>query len=146
MKKAILWMFVVIAGLIMLESLIVPGDFKRDRQAELERSIEEMTAKPTAEPEPPKPSPEPAWPDLELLEFEGQKTQSGGEITGSIRNNTGKKYSYVQAVFVLLDNDGNQVGSATANINGLEPGRTWKFKALALTEFDRFKLDAITGF
>ena len=41
-------------------------------------------------------------------------------ITGSIKNNTDKQYSYVQVTFNLYDADGAQIGTALANINNLE--------------------------
>ena len=51
-------------------------------------------------------------------------------IEGTIKNNTDKKYSYVQVTFNLYDESGAQIGTAIDNINNLEPNGTWKFKAL----------------
>jgi hypothetical protein len=61
--------------------------------------------------------------------------QAGGEsftsyVAGSVRNNTDHTYSYVQITIGLYDSADNQVGSTIDNVNGLEPGKIWKFKAL----------------
>lgn len=68
-------------------------------------------------------------------------------ITGEIKNNTNKKYSYVGVTFILYDEDGAQIGTAVDNIFDLEPNGTWKFKATTL-EYDKvssFKLSNITS-
>ena len=40
-----------------------------------------------------------------------------------------------------------QVGSAIGNINGLEPGGTWKFKATSLgVGFVKYKFSELSGF
>ena len=71
----------------------------------------------------------------------------GHYIIGSIKNNTSYKYSYAQVTFILLDKDNNQVGTAMDNINDLEPGATWKFKALIFddSEVKYYKLGDISG-
>ena len=66
-------------------------------------------------------------------------------ISGVVKNNTSKKYSYVQITFALFDKDGNKVGTALANVNSLDAGETWKFEAIALKDFSTYKLDEITG-
>ena len=70
-------------------------------------------------------------------------------ITGSIKNNTDKQYSYVQVTFNLYDADGAQIGSALANINNLEPNGLWKFKAIGSLGDGKsvasYKLMEITG-
>lgn len=70
-------------------------------------------------------------------------------IKGIIKNNSGKDCTYVQVTFNLYDAEGNQVGTALANINNLEKDGTWKFKALG-TDVDKqvesFKLAEITGY
>jgi hypothetical protein len=98
-------------------------------------------------PEPPKPAPKPEQkPDLELLEFSGETNAYGGKIVGKVRNNSGKRYDYAQVVFTLMNDAGEQTGSAMANVNGLEPGRVWAFEAVAFGQFTQMKLDKITGF
>ena len=90
-------------------------------------------------------------PDLELVGgIEGVHDEIidySHYIIGSIRNNTSRKYNYVQVTFILLDKDKNQVGTAMDNINDLEPGATWKFKALIYddSEVKYYKLGDITG-
>ena len=66
-------------------------------------------------------------------------------ISGIVKNNTSKKYSYVQITFALFDKAGNKVGTAMANENNIGAGETWKFEALALKDFSTYKLDEITG-
>ncbi len=70
-------------------------------------------------------------------------------IEGSIKNNTDKKYSYVQVTFNLYDADGAQIGSALANINNLEAEGLWKFKAIGSLGNGKsvasYKLMEITG-
>lgn len=89
--------------------------------------------------------------DLELVGgIKGTTTRSDGYgfssyISGVIKNNTDKKYSYVQITFALFDKDGNKVGTALANVNSLDAGETWKFEAIALKDFSTYKLDEITG-
>lgn len=91
---------------------------------------------------------EPARPDLELLSKAGETGDFGMmTITGKIRNNTGKRYSYAQATFSIYNKAGEQVGSALANVNNLEPGGTWAFRAVGSAPGgERFKLAGITGF
>lgn len=68
-------------------------------------------------------------------------------IEGEIKNNTNKQYSYVQVSFNLYDSKGNQLGTALANINNLDPNATWKYKAIGLTteKVTSYKLVEITG-
>jgi hypothetical protein len=81
--------------------------------------------------------------DLELIE----DSTEDHFIVGRIRNNAAKRYNYAQVTFGVYNAHGEQVGSAVANINGLEPGGTWKFRAPILQgEATRYKLDKITGF
>lgn len=96
----------------------------------------------------PSPAPAAARPDLELLESKGAKGDYDMlTITGKIRNNTGKQYNYAQATFTVYNKAGEQVGSALANVNNLEPGGTWAFRAVGSAPGgDTFKLAGITGF
>lgn len=67
-------------------------------------------------------------------------------VTGTIKNNTNRKYSYAQVTFNLYDSDGAQIGTALANINNLEENGIWKFKAIGGTEkAASYKLAEITG-
>jgi hypothetical protein len=77
----------------------------------------------------------------------GTRGNFGGEITGTIVNRRGRKLSYAEITFNLYDRSGAQVGTAIANINGLEPGGSWNFKASSLgTNFETFKFSELSGF
>jgi hypothetical protein len=78
----------------------------------------------------------PQEPKKEPLEIESAEWVPGefgtSYISGIVRNNSDHRYSYVQINVPLYDAEGNQVGSALDNINDLNPGGTWKFKAIVL--------------
>lgn len=85
------------------------------------------------------------------LEIVGEVTDKGNQysryICGTVRNNSNKKYSYVQITFAMYDEKGNKVGSALANVNNLDSGETWSFEALSTyTGAGSYKLDELTGF
>jgi hypothetical protein len=68
-------------------------------------------------------------------------------ITGRVRNNTTKTYSYTQITFNLYNASGEQVGTALANVNGVEPGAVWRFSAIGFApEAQRYKLHELSGF
>ena len=73
-------------------------------------------------------------PDLVLLEYKWQQDGGLRYIVGSVRNQSAKRYRYVQVQFTLYDKDGAQVGSALANVNNLEANGLWKFKAIVLED------------
>ncbi len=78
---------------------------------------------------------------------DGKVGEFGGEITGMVVNRRSRKLSYAQITFNLYDESGSQVGSAIGNINGLEPGGTWKFKATSLgVKFVKYKFSELSGF
>lgn len=88
--------------------------------------------------------------DLELVGgIDGTTTRYDGYfatyISGVVRNNTDKKYSYLQITFDLFDKDDNKVGTALANVNNIGPGEKWKFEAMALEDFSSYRLDEIIG-
>jgi hypothetical protein len=66
---------------------------------------------------------------LEMVRNRGEVDEFGTTVTGTVRNNCGKDFSYVQVTFKLFDRSGNVVGTALANQNDLKAGETWKFKA-----------------
>lgn len=86
--------------------------------------------------------------DLQLVESHVENGDYGTKyIVGSVKNNGGKTYKYVQVTINLYDNSGAQVGSTLANVNNLEPGGTWKFKAMWLEkDATNYKVKEITGF
>lgn len=84
--------------------------------------------------------------DLELLSYDSISDNYIRYAVGEIKNNTDKTYSYVQVEINLYSGD-SLVGSTLDNVNNLEPGDTWKFKAPILEEdCDSFKIVDITGF
>lgn len=100
----------------------------------------------TSQPSQAKQAPE-KRPDLELLEVSSTSDAFTRYAVGKIRNNTNRTYSYVQVEINLYDKNGNQVGSTLANVNNLEPGAVWSFKApIFEEEAVRFKVADITGF
>ena len=86
--------------------------------------------------------------DLQLIESHVETGDYGSKyIVGSVKNNAGKTYGYVQVTINLYDNSGNQVGSTMSNVNNLEPGGTWKFKAYWLEkDATNYKIKEISGF
>lgn len=86
-------------------------------------------------------------PDLELLEAKAISDGYATYIVGKVRNNTSRKYSYVQVEINLYDGDGNLLGSTVDNVNNLEPGAVWRFKApVFYDQAKKFKIMNITGF
>lgn len=76
------------------------------------------------------------------------KTENDGYwtyITGTVKNNTNKEYTYVQIEVNLYDESGNLINSTLDNINNLEANGTWKFKAMATDEFATYKIKEVTG-
>ena len=86
---------------------------------------------------------------LELVDSKGYDDgYSSYYVEGTIKNNSSEKYSYAQVTFTLYDESGAQIGTAMDNINDLEPGGTWKFKAICLAPSGNvasYKLSEITG-
>ncbi|WP_027309321.1 FxLYD domain-containing protein [Caloramator sp. ALD01] len=86
-------------------------------------------------------------PDLEVLNHTFKQDGFNGYITGQIKNNTDKTFSYVQVEINLYDKNGQQVGSTIDNINNLEPGKTWNFKAIILEDnVHSYKIVNVSGF
>lgn len=61
----------------------------------------------------------------EYNEYLGYSTK----ITGTAKNITNKNLSYAQIEFSIYDENGNNLGTALANINNLAKGDTWQFEA-----------------
>lgn len=84
-------------------------------------------------------------PDLEILDYDSTTDGMLRYVTGHIKNNTNKTYSYVQVEINLYSGE-NLVGSTLDNVNNLAPGDTWEFKALITDDnADRFKIIDVTG-
>ena len=85
-------------------------------------------------------------PDLEVLNTSTESDGMFSYITGEIRNNSNKTYSYAQ-VTINLYNGETQIGSTLDNINNLEPGTVWKFRALVTDQScTAYKIVEVTGF
>lgn len=64
------------------------------------------------------------------------------KIIGTVTNNSGERASYVQVDYSLYDETGAKIGSAMANISGLEAGERWNFEAMSLeSNVASYKLD-----
>ena len=50
-------------------------------------------------------------------------------ITGIAKNVTNRDFSYASIEFSVYDSEGNNMGTAFANINNLAAGDTWRFEA-----------------
>ena len=86
-------------------------------------------------------------PNLELLSDECTVNDYSTHVVGKVKNNTSKQYTYVQIQYALYDKSENQIGTALANVNGLESGGTWKFDAIGIpTETYQYKLINLTGY
>ena len=72
------------------------------------------------------------------------------ELYGTLKNNSNNSYSYVSIEFSIYDADGNNLGTAMANVNNIGPGETWRFEAVLLshpsTKPARYKLADITAY
>lgn len=85
---------------------------------------------------------------LELLGHDSEGGQYGNwYVVGRVKNNTSQTYDYVQVSVNLYDSNGNQVGSTLDNVNGLEPGNVWRFRALVSNDrARRYKISDVTGY
>ncbi len=70
------------------------------------------------------------------------------EITGIAKNVTKRDFSYASIEFSIYDINGNNLGTALANINNLAAGDTWNFEAnlfsFSNTKPSTYKLVEIT--
>ena len=84
---------------------------------------------------------------LDVKSLQTERDLFGITITGVVYNRNKRKLSYAQITFNIYDGSGAQVGSALANINGLEPDGTWKFSAIGVAEnASKIKFDDMSGF
>ena len=71
------------------------------------------------------------------------------ELSGILKNKSNYSYSYVSIEFSVYDADGNNLGTALANVNNIGPGETWRFTATLLnypsTKPTSYKLSNITA-
>ena len=85
-------------------------------------------------------------PDLEMIEDSVSNGELAPYIVGTVKNNTDKKFLYVQIEFVLYDVNGVEIGNALDDTSDLGPNGTWNFEAEALGGFSTYKIKNITGF
>lgn len=84
--------------------------------------------------------------DLELISYENLSEGMLRYVTGQVKNNTDKNYSYVQ-VEIKMYKDDTVIGSTLDNMNNLGPGETWQFKALITDDAcNKYKIVGVTGF
>ena len=79
----------------------------------------------------------------------GQKGlgRAGESIVGTVRNDSGNSYGYVQVEFNLYDKSGHGLGSTLAKTSRLGPGGTWDFAApVRKKQAYRYKVDDVTGY
>jgi len=155
------WFYVVIFTWLLIFSPILtnPQDFiegfeegyNAGRYGETynpPKALPTQTIKPVSTPKPTaKPT---AKPKFEITsDITVEKDAYWYYLEGIVKNNTNDDYSYVQITFILYDAEGNTIGSAVGNINGLKSGSTWKFKAIGLIddpdEVARYELSEIIG-
>lgn len=60
-------------------------------------------------------------------------------IAGTFTNNTDEEMEYVSIEYILLDKNGDQLGTAIAATNNLKAGGTWKFEAVGFEDSDKVK-------
>ena len=87
-----------------------------------------------------------AKPSLELLNSKCIVDGFSTHITGIVKNNTDKIYSYVLIEFNLYDKSGNHIGTALANTSNLDAKWKWKFEAIGFyTDTEKYKLSTLSG-
>lgn len=85
---------------------------------------------------------------IKVLEDGWCRSEYGSRyVCGVVYNGTGKTYSYAHIEINLYDSTGAQIGSTLDNINNLEPGGKWKFKAYVTEdEATSYKIKDLTYF
>src|SRR5262245_15514612 len=74
---------------------------------------------------------------LLMKTVKGESDRFSVTITGTVVNRRERTLKYAQIKFNVYDESGARVGTALANITGLEAGGRWKFKAVALVDNGR---------
>lgn len=78
--------------------------------------------------------------------LKGVRGDFSGEITGTVVNQRDRTLSYVQITFNLYDETGALVGTALANVNNLEAGGRWNFRAVTLSNrWTTYKCTGLKG-
>ena len=84
--------------------------------------------------------------DLTLVgEIEESVEYESPTFRGEIKNNTDRKFSYVEINIILYDKDNAQVGTAWTNTSSLKAGGTWKFEAASFdanaADYDHYEYE-----
>ena len=92
---------------------------------------------------------EPEKKEYEISDVKMEKNSVATYIHGVLTNN-GKEKGYVQVTIPCYDKDDAKLGDALANVNNIEAGGKWKFKAMFMGTEKPAKCDVekinVTGF
>jgi hypothetical protein len=64
-------------------------------------------------------------------------------IQGVITNSSDVSYKHVFVKFDLFDANGVLVGNTADHASNLQPGRSWRFKAVAPQQFDSYSVSSV---
>ncbi len=66
-----------------------------------------------------------------------------------IINQGDSAYAVIEVSFILFNEDGEQIGTANADVEDLGPGKRWKFSAIVPgsidTDVSSFEVESLTG-
>ena len=70
-------------------------------------------------------------------------------VEGIIINQGDVAYAVIEVSFLLYDEDGEQIGTAIADVEDLGPGKRWKFSAIVPGSIDSdvssFEVESLSG-
>ena len=157
MKKKVLLVIGIIV-FVVLAAGSVGGTSSKDNVDVKPASTDSAPAKTdkaekeTGEAEPKAAEPKATEPQKKEYEISGvrmEKNSIATYIHGVLTNN-GKEKGYVQVTIPCYDKDGAKLGDALANVNNIEAGGKWKFKAMFMGIEKPAKCDVekinVTGF
>ncbi|RKD22417.1 hypothetical protein SAMN02745883_00735 [Caminicella sporogenes DSM 14501] len=146
MKKFLKWLGIGFVVLVVIGAIAGGGDNNSTETPKTEIQ-ETSTNKQPVQNNEESTKQETKKPNLELIEHTIKSDSFSKYVVGTIKNNTDRKYGYVQVEINIYDKDGAQIGSTMDNINNLAPGATWKFKAPILEdEAASYQIIDISGF
>lgn len=138
MKKALIW----IGGIVIILMMIGCGEPSKPESSGNVPPSQNTT--PTTNETVKKPE---AKPDLEILDDKIEADQNKRYVVGTVKNNTGLKFKFVQVEIDLYDQFGTLLGTVLAKTDNLEPNGSWKFKSLITDETtEKFKIRDVHGF
>ena len=68
--------------------------------------------------------------DLQVINWTMTQDEYSRCIIGTVKNNSDKKFSFIQVEFILYDDSGAQIGSTFADVENLKPNSSLEFKVL----------------